>query len=39
MIWFYIAGFISGMVATLMIGKHFAEKEKENGLHRQNENS
>lgn len=26
MIWFYIAGFISGMVATLMIGKHFTEK-------------
>ena len=26
MIWFFIAGFISGMVATLMIGKHFAEK-------------
>lgn len=31
MIWYFFAGFIAGMVATLMIGKHFADqKEKEN---------
>lgn len=29
MIWYFIAGFIAGMVATLMIGKHYSDKEKQ----------
>ena len=30
MFWYFFAGFIAGMVATLMIGKHFAEKNAKN---------
>lgn len=26
MIWYFFAGFIAGMVATLMIGKHYSDK-------------
>ena len=26
MFWFYIAGFISGVIGTLMLGRHFAKK-------------
>lgn len=30
MIWYFIAGFIAGVVGTLMLGKHVAEKVKGN---------
>jgi len=26
MFWFFIAGFIAGVVGTLMLGRHFAKK-------------
>ena len=31
MIWFYLAGFISGVIGMLWLGKHIADKEKEKG--------
>lgn len=34
MIWFFFAGFIAGMVATLMIGKHFADKKENENANR-----
>lgn len=36
MIWFYLAGFISGVVGMLLLGKHLSEKEgKKDGVYRQ----
>lgn len=29
MIWFYIAGFVSGVVGTLLLGKHISRKMEE----------
>lgn len=29
MIWFFIAGFISGVVGTLMLGRHISKKMDE----------
>ena len=29
MIWYFIAGFIAGVVGMLMLGKHFADKVDE----------
>ena len=31
MIWYYLAGFISGVVGMLLLGKHISDKEKEKG--------
>lgn len=31
MIWFYLAGFISGVIGMLLLGKHISDKEKEKG--------
>lgn len=28
MIWYYLAGFISGIVGMLWLGKHISDKEK-----------
>lgn len=30
MFWFYIAGFISGVIGTLMLGRHYAKKRGNN---------
>lgn len=30
MIWYFIAGFIAGVVGTLMLGRHIAEKVENN---------
>jgi hypothetical protein len=29
MIWYYIAGFISGVIGTLMLGRHIVNKRME----------
>lgn len=29
MIWYFIAGFISGVVGTLLLGRHIAKKVEE----------
>lgn len=31
MFWYFIAGFISGVIGMLWLGKHIADKEKEKG--------
>lgn len=33
MVWFFIAGFISGIVGTLMLGRHIANKIERNDDH------
>lgn len=30
MIWYFIAGFISGVVGTLMLGRHISKRLEEN---------
>lgn len=38
MIWYFLAGFISGVVGTLMLGRHISRKmEEQNGIYRQGE--
>lgn len=31
MIWYFLAGFISGVVGTIMLGKYIAERHERNG--------
>lgn len=37
MVWFFLAGFISGVIGTLLLGKFASERFDDDGIHRQSE--